>query len=79
LADPPAGFGPIIERYKDAVFGVSLARLRNFHDAEDVSQQVFIEAFERLSDLNDPDKLDARAISGSDRRNPEDAGSQVVI
>ena len=59
LANPPGGFGPIIERYKDAVFGVSLARLRNFHDAEDVSQQVFIEAFQRLSDLKDPEKLGA--------------------
>ena len=57
LADPPGGFGPIIERYKDAVFGVSLARLRNFHDAEDISQQVFIEAFERLPDLKDPERL----------------------
>jgi RNA polymerase sigma-70 factor (ECF subfamily) len=59
LADPPRGFGPIIERYKDAVFGVSLARLRNFHDAEDVTQQVFLEAFERLGALKDHDRLGA--------------------
>ena len=26
LADPPRNFGPIIEHYKNAVFGVSLAR-----------------------------------------------------
>ena len=31
LVDPPRNFGPIIEQYKNAVFGVSLARLRNFH------------------------------------------------
>ena len=30
-------FGPIVERYQDAVFGVALARLRNFHDAEDIA------------------------------------------
>ncbi|HAA73929.1 TPA: hypothetical protein DCE37_02265 [Candidatus Latescibacteria bacterium] len=53
----PEGFSPIIERYKDAVFGISRARVRNFHDAEDVSQQVFIEAYRKLSDLDDPERL----------------------
>ena len=53
------GFGPIIERYKDAVFGVALARLRNFHDAEDLTQATFLEAFDGLSRLRDPDRLGA--------------------
>lgn len=29
-------FAPIIERYKEAVFAVALARLRRFHDAKTV-------------------------------------------
>ncbi len=57
LEDPPEGFGQIIHRYKYAVFGISLARIRNFHDAEDVSQQVFVEAYQRLHDLKDPARL----------------------
>ena len=59
LAGSPEDFAPIIARYKDAVFGVSIARLRDFDDAEDITQQVFIEAFERLASLKDPHRLGA--------------------
>ncbi len=59
LAGGMEAFGPIIERYKDAVFGVALARLRNFHDAEDLAQQAFIEAYECLPRLKDPNRLGA--------------------
>ena len=77
LAGGPEAFGPIVERYKDAVFGVALARLRNFHDAEDVCQVSFIEAFERLGHLRDPCRLGAwlrsiaihRCINYQRRRN----------
>ncbi len=40
----PKAFEPIVERYQDAVFGISLARLRDFHEAEDMAQHVFVEA-----------------------------------
>jgi RNA polymerase sigma-70 factor, ECF subfamily len=59
LAGGPEAFGPIIVRYKDAVFGVALARLRNFHDAEDLTQTTFVEAFDRLQNLKDPERLGA--------------------
>ena len=59
LAGGPAAFGPLIERYKDVVFGVALARLRNYEDAEDVTQGVFLEAFGRLDGLRDADRLGA--------------------
>jgi RNA polymerase sigma-70 factor (ECF subfamily) len=59
LSGGPQAFGPIIERYKDAVFGVALSRLRNFHDAEDLTQSSFVEAFDRLADLKDPNRLGA--------------------
>ena len=59
LANGVEAFGLIVERYKDAVFGVALARLHNFHDAEDITQAAFIEAFERLEHLKNPDRLGA--------------------
>ena len=61
----PERFAPIVRRYQDAVFGVALARLRDFHAAEDVAQQVFVDAFQRLGGLKDPSRLGAwlRAIA----------------
>lgn len=50
-------FGAIIGRYKDAVFGVALSRLRNFHDAEDLTQITFVEAYDRLDRLQDNTRL----------------------
>jgi RNA polymerase sigma-70 factor (ECF subfamily) len=59
LAGNADAFAPIVERYQDAVFGVALARLRNFHDAQDVAQRVFVEAYGRLDTLKDPARLGA--------------------
>lgn len=59
LAGAPEAFAPILERYQDAVFGVALARLKDFHDAQDVAQDVFVQAFERLASLRDPSRLGA--------------------
>ena len=59
MAGGPDAFAPIVERYQDAVFGIALARLRDFHDAEDVAQQAFLEAYQGLSSLKDPSRLAA--------------------
>ena len=54
IQDGPRAFGAIVARYQDAVFGVALSRLRNFHDAEDLTQTTFVEAFDRLDRLKEP-------------------------
>ncbi len=59
LNNGPRAFAPIVEKHRQTVFGVALARLGNVDDAEDISQQVFIEAFERLDNLRDPRRLGA--------------------
>ena len=59
MAGGPEAFGPVVERYKDAVFGIALARVRDFHAAEDIAQSVFIAAYERLGSLKDPSRLGA--------------------
>ena len=41
-------WGEIVRRYKEAVFGVAFAILRNRADAEDATQEAFIRAYERL-------------------------------
>jgi len=55
----PEAFGAIITRYQASVFGVALARLRHFHDAEDIAQNTFVEAFQSLERLNEPNRLGA--------------------
>lgn len=78
LVNGPEAFGAIIRCYKDIVFGVALARVRNFHDAEDIAQAVFIYAFEHLDTLKDPARLGAwlrtmtihRCINHKQRRPP---------
>ena len=37
LNNGPEAFAQIIEQYKSIVFGVAVARVRNFHDAEDLA------------------------------------------
>jgi len=59
MAGGPEAFAPIVERYKDAVFGIALARVGDFHAAEDIAQSVLIAAFERLGSLKDPSRLGA--------------------
>ncbi len=59
MAGGPEAFAPVVERYKDAVFGIALARVGDFHAAEDIAQGVLIAAFERLGSLKDPSRLGA--------------------
>lgn len=57
LSGGPEAFGPVVERYQRAVFAVAVARLKDFDQAEDLAQEVFIRAFERLTNLKKPERL----------------------
>lgn len=54
-----AAFGRLISDYQDAVYGVGVAILGNFHDAQDVAQEVFVQAWRELKSLRDPEKFPA--------------------
>jgi RNA polymerase sigma-70 factor (ECF subfamily) len=43
-----AAFGDLVERYQQAVFRAALAALRSREDAEEVAQEAFIAAFQKL-------------------------------
>jgi RNA polymerase sigma factor (sigma-70 family) len=46
-----AAFGLLVDKYKESIYALAYSRLRNFHDAEDITQEVFIKAFRKLSTL----------------------------
>jgi len=44
-------FGFLVDKYKESVYAFAFSKLRNFHDAEDVTQEVFIKAYKKLHTL----------------------------
>ena len=44
-------FGFLVDKYRESVYAFAYARLRNFQDAEDVAQEVFITAYQKLGAL----------------------------
>lgn len=44
----PAAFGMLFDRYWDAIFGFCYLRVEDWHDAEDVASQVFVNALSSL-------------------------------
>jgi RNA polymerase sigma-70 factor (ECF subfamily) len=43
-----ASFGILVDRYKLSVFQHVIKTTRNFHEAEDITQDVFLEAYLNL-------------------------------
>ena len=52
-------FGVLVERHLDAVHGLAFAMLRNHADAEDVTQDAFLKAYESLPTLREPRRFSA--------------------
>jgi len=57
LEGDKSSFGILVERYKRSVFKKSLKTTRNFHDAQDLTQDVFAEAYLNLQSLREPAKF----------------------
>ena len=51
LNEDPTAFGLLVDKYKASIFSIAYSMLRNFHDAEDITQDVFIKAYKNLSTL----------------------------
>jgi RNA polymerase sigma factor (sigma-70 family) len=51
LNGEPEAFGFLMDKYKGSVYAFTYSKLRNFHDAEDVTQEVFIKAYQKLRSL----------------------------
>ncbi len=47
-------FGQLVERFQQAVYAVALGRLRNDHEALELTQDVFVHAMGKLGQLREP-------------------------
>ena len=57
LAGDTAGYGEIIERYKDALYRHAYRLVRDEDDAEDIAQETFIKAYDKLHTFDTTKKL----------------------
>ena len=44
LNDEKAAFGFLVDKYREAVYALAYSKIHNFHDAEDITQEVFVKA-----------------------------------
>jgi RNA polymerase sigma factor (sigma-70 family) len=51
LSGETESFAFLVDKYRESVFSFAYTKLRNFDDAEDVTQEVFLKAFEKLHTL----------------------------
>jgi RNA polymerase sigma-70 factor, ECF subfamily len=47
----------LVQRYASAVLGLCFAHTKNFHDSEDIMQEVFLRAFTKIHTLRDDGKI----------------------
>ena len=52
-----AAFGLLVDKYKASIYALAYSKLRNFHDAEDVTQDVFLIAYQKLRTLRQWDSF----------------------
>jgi RNA polymerase sigma-70 factor (ECF subfamily) len=48
-------FGELVKRYESLVFAMALRRVGNYAEAQEVSQEVFVRALDKLHQLRDPE------------------------
>jgi RNA polymerase sigma-70 factor (ECF subfamily) len=57
LSGDQDAFSHLIDRYQNAVYGLLVNRVGDFEEAEDLTQDTFIEAYVHLGTLREPGKL----------------------
>jgi len=55
LNGEPEAFGVLVDKYKASIYALVYSKIRNFHDAEDVTQDIFIKVYRNLRTLRQHD------------------------
>ena len=50
-------FEALVEKYKNPVYAVILPKVKNSHQAEDLAQETFVQAYKSLSSMKDSEKV----------------------
>jgi len=82
-----AAYGELVERFQGAVYATALSRVRNPGEAQELTQEVFVQAMRKLSQLRDPRcfagwlrRITARmAINRLTRRGPVSGTEPAVL
>lgn len=48
-------FGELVRRFEQAVLAIALRRLKNYAEAQELSQEVFVQALRKLDQLREPE------------------------
>ncbi len=51
LSGDPEAFGILVDKYKASIYAYVYSKIRSFQDAEDVTQEVFLQAYRSLRSL----------------------------
>ena len=54
LAGDESAFGFLVDKYKGSVHALAYRKLGDFHTAEEITQDTFLKAYQKLSTLKDP-------------------------
>ena len=52
-----SAFGELFERFERTVFAIAVRRLRHFEEAEELVQDVFVQAITKLDQLREPERF----------------------
>jgi DNA-directed RNA polymerase specialized sigma24 family protein len=51
LEGDKVAYGLLVDKYKESIYALAYSKLGNFHDAEDIAQEVFLKAYQKLHTL----------------------------
>jgi len=57
LNGEPEAFGFLVDKYKACIYALAYSKVHNFHDAQDITQEVFLQAYRDLRKLKNGDSF----------------------